>query len=99
MIVLCVYEHASAERGISANGQQLLTRIDVLSTMGPMESPAATAHAERGSPWRGILLIVVVGLLLGLGPAGLLIGVGLVAFVLDKTAPKKLDELIDFLTF
>jgi hypothetical protein len=28
-----------------------------------------------------------------------LIGLAVLAFVLDKTAPKKLDELIDFLTF
>lgn len=54
---------------------------------------------KRGSPWRGVLLLVVGGLLVGLGPAGVLIGLGLVAFILDRAAPKKLDELIDLLTF
>jgi len=43
--------------------------------------------------------LVVAGLLLGLGSVGMLIGLALLAFILDRTAPKKLDELIDFLTF
>jgi hypothetical protein len=46
-----------------------------------------------------VLLLVVAGLLLGLGPAGVVIGLAVLALVLDRTAPKKLDELIDFLTF
>jgi hypothetical protein len=54
---------------------------------------------KRGSYWRGVLLLVVAGLLLGLGPAGVVIGLAVLALVLDRTAPKKLDELIDFLTF
>lgn len=65
-----------------------------------MEATETTAGGpKRGSSWRGLLLLVVGGLLLGLGPAGALIGLGLAAFILDKAAPKKLDELIDFLTF
>jgi len=65
-----------------------------------MERPEASVdQANRRSPWRGVLLLTVGGLLLGLGPAGVLIGLALLAFVLDKTAPKKLDELIDYLTF
>jgi hypothetical protein len=65
-----------------------------------MEARDATLdHLKRGSSWRGILLLVVGSLLLGLGPAGVLIGLLLLALILDRAAPTKLDELIDFSTF
>lgn len=65
-----------------------------------MEATETTVdQPKRGSFWRGMLLLVVGGLLLGLGPAGVLIGLGLAAFILDKAAPNTLDEVIDFLTF
>ena len=67
---------------------------------GVMEATEASLDRPiRRSPWRGVLLLIVGSLVVGLGPAGVLIGLALLAFVLDKTAPKKLDELIDFLTF
>jgi hypothetical protein len=52
-----------------------------------------------GSSWRGVLILVVFGLVVGLGPAGILIGLGLIAIVLERTAPHELDRLIDVLTF
>ena len=77
-----------------------LTRSAAGSRIDVMEGPQATIiPSKRTSSWRGVLLLVVGALLLGLGPAGVLIGLGLFAFSLDKMAPKKLDKLIDFLTF
>ncbi len=55
--------------------------------------------ATDGSPWRGVLLIVVLALLLGIHPGAALIGVAIAAWWLERTSPETLDALIDKLTF
>ena len=46
-----------------------------------------------------MLLIILGSAVVGLGPAGALLGLAGVGLILDRLAPRGLDEIIDLLTF
>jgi uncharacterized membrane protein len=47
----------------------------------------------------GVLLLVVISMLVGWNPAAVLIAVALAGFVLERLAPRQLDQAIDLLRF
>jgi hypothetical protein len=61
--------------------------------------PGSRRDRKGGSPWSGVLLIIVGSAVVGLSPAGALIGVAGVGLILDRMAPRGLDQIIDLLTF
>jgi hypothetical protein len=61
--------------------------------------PGSRRGRKGGSPWSGVLLIIVGSAVVGLSPAGALIGLAVVGLILDRMAPRGLDQITDLLTF
>lgn len=53
----------------------------------------------KGSPWMGVLLLIVISMLAGWSPAIVLIAVAIAGFALERLAPRQLDHAIDLLRF